>query len=80
MDSALVRLLNIGIYLAFKGMLHEALNEVLEKRLPYLMFSVDDFSKNFGDPKFEMVIRSSFRVVSWSRFEQSDVSFSSSMT
>ena len=54
-DSALVRLLNIGIYLAFKSLLQEALHEVLEKRLPYLMFSADEFSKNFGDPKFEMV-------------------------
>jgi len=50
-----VRLLNIGIYLAFKSLLLEALNEVLERRLPFLMFSADVFSKNFGDPKFEMV-------------------------
>jgi NCK-associated protein 1 len=51
-----VRLLNIGIYLAFKNLLGEALNELLEKRLPYLMFSADDFSKNSSDPKFEMLI------------------------
>ncbi len=55
-DAALVRLLNIGIYLAFKNLLMEALNEVLEKRLPFLMFSADDFSKNFTDPKFKMLV------------------------
>ena len=54
-DSALVKLLNIGIYLAFKNLLTEALNETLEKRLPYLMMSADDFSQNFGDKKFEIV-------------------------
>ena len=55
MDSALVKLLNIGIYLAFKNLLTEALNEILEKRLPYLMMSSEDFSQNFGDKKFEIV-------------------------
>ncbi len=55
-DSALVRLLNIGIYLAFKNMLTEALNETLEKRLPYLMLSAEDFSHNYGEKKFEIVI------------------------
>ncbi len=55
MDSALVRLLNIGIYLAFKNLLMDALNETLEKRLPYLMLSAEDFSKNYGEQKFEIV-------------------------
>lgn len=55
MDAALVRLLNIGIYLAYKNLLTEALNETLEKRLPYLMLSAEDFSKNYGEQKFEIV-------------------------
>lgn len=50
----MVRLLNIGIYLAFKNLLSEALNETLEKRLPYLMLSAEDFSKNYGEKKFEL--------------------------
>jgi hypothetical protein len=54
-DAALVRLLNIGIFLAFKSLLTEALNETLEKRLPYLMLSAEDFSKNYGEQKFEIV-------------------------
>ncbi len=33
----------------------EVLNETLEKRLPYLVLSAEDFSKNYGDHKFELV-------------------------
>ena len=55
-DLALVSLLNIGIYLAFKNLLMEALHETLEKRLPYLILSGEDFSKNYGDQKYELVI------------------------
>ncbi|CAF1006447.1 unnamed protein product [Brachionus calyciflorus] len=55
-DLALVSLLNIGIYLAFKDMLTDCLNEILEKRLPYLMLSAEEFSKNFSDPKFELLV------------------------
>jgi len=55
-DSALVRLLNIGIYLAFKNLLTDALNETMEKRLPYLMLSAEDFSKNYGEQKFEILV------------------------
>ena len=59
-DLALVSLLNIGIYLAFKSLLMEVLNETLEKRLPYLVLSAEDFSKNYGDHKFELVKKYSF--------------------
>ena len=55
MDTALVRLLNIGIYLTFKNLLTDALNEVMERRLPYLILSAEEFSKNYGDSKFEIV-------------------------
>jgi hypothetical protein len=51
-----VRLLNIGIYLAFKNLLTDALNETMEKRLPYLMLSAEDFSKNYGEQKFEILV------------------------
>ncbi len=54
-DLALVSLLNIGIYLSFKNLLSEALIEVMEKRLPFLILSAQDFSKNYGDHKFEIV-------------------------
>jgi hypothetical protein len=33
----------------------EALHETLEKRLPYLILSGEDFSKNYGDQKYELV-------------------------
>lgn len=55
-DTALVKLLNIGIYLAFKNLLTDALNETLEKRLPYLMMSAKDFSQNYGEKKFEILV------------------------
>jgi NCK-associated protein 1 len=55
-DLALVSLLNIGIYLAFKNLLMEVLNETLERRLPYLVLSADDFSRNYGDNKFELIV------------------------
>ena len=55
MDTALVRLLKIGIYLTFKNLLTDALNEVMERRLPYLILSAEEFSKNYGDSKFEIV-------------------------
>lgn len=55
MDVALVCLLNIGLYLSFKSLLTETLNETLEKRLPYLMLSVEEFSKNYRDTKYELV-------------------------
>jgi hypothetical protein len=54
-DLALVSLLNIGIYLSFKNLLSEALSEIMEKRLPFLILSAQDFSKNYGDQKFEIV-------------------------
>ena len=40
-------MLYIGVLLAFKNLLSEALNEVLEKRLPFLMYSVQDISKSY---------------------------------
>jgi hypothetical protein len=40
-------ILAIGVLLAFKNLLSEALNEVLEKRLPFLMNSVQDISKAY---------------------------------
>ena len=55
MDTALVCLLNIGIYLTFKNLLTDALNEVMERRLTYLILSAEEFSKKNVDYKFEIV-------------------------
>lgn len=38
----------------------ETLNETLEKRLPYLMLSVEEFSQNYRDTKYELVSRVNF--------------------
>ena len=37
----------MGVLISFKNLLSEALNEILEKRLPYLMSSAQDISKNY---------------------------------
>ena len=46
-DSAIQHILAIGVLLAFKNLLSEALNEVLDRRLPFLMNSVQDISKAY---------------------------------
>ncbi len=53
---ALGRLLYMGELISFKNLLSEALNEVLEKRLPYLMSSAQDISKNYTIKKGEMLV------------------------
>jgi NCK-associated protein 1 len=55
-DMALGRLLYMGVLISFKNLLSEALNEVLEKRLPYLMNSAQDISKNYTIKKGEMLV------------------------
>ena len=55
-DLALLSLLNIGIYLTFKNLYLEALNDTLEHRLPYLMLSASDFAESFVDNKFQLHI------------------------
>jgi NCK-associated protein 1 len=54
-DTVLLSLLNIGIYLTFKNIYMEALHDTLEHRLPYLMLSAKDFSDSFVDHKFQLV-------------------------
>lgn len=54
-DLALGRLLHIGVLVAFKDLVGECLNELLDRRLPFLMFSAEDMTKTNQNTKFELV-------------------------
>ena len=72
-DIALGRLLYIGVLIQFKTLLLEALNEVLDKHLPYLMFSANDVSKQITNKKFEMVSESYSYSMSIGEFSGSEL-------
>ena len=45
-DSVLQRTTNIGVILCFRSLAQEALQDVLDKRIPFLMTSVKDFQQH----------------------------------
>jgi hypothetical protein len=59
-DLALGRLLHIGILVAFKTLIGECLNDLLDKRLPFLMFSAQDMTKTNQNTKFDLVKKTKF--------------------
>ncbi|XP_066287514.1 nck-associated protein 1-like isoform X4 [Branchiostoma lanceolatum] len=55
-DNVLKRVTIVGVILSFKTLAQEALNDVLKKRIPFLMSSIIDFQKHFPEtPENNMV-------------------------
>ncbi|XP_019617309.1 PREDICTED: nck-associated protein 1-like isoform X2 [Branchiostoma belcheri] len=55
-DNVLKRVTIVGVILSFKTLAQDALNDVLKKRIPFLMSSIIDFQKHFPEtPENNMV-------------------------
>ncbi|CAL1535112.1 unnamed protein product [Lymnaea stagnalis] len=55
-DVLLLRMTRIGVLLAFRSLAQEALNDVLEQRIPFLMGSVRDIHHHVPNTKDSMVV------------------------
>merc|ERR1719239_762535 len=55
-DALIMRMTHIGILLAFRSLAQEALNDVLDQRIPFLIGSIEDIQHHVPNTKDSMVV------------------------
>lgn len=55
-DIVMTRMIIIGVLLSFRALAQEALNDVLEDRIPFLMGSIRDIHRHMPDNRDSMVV------------------------